>query len=344
MGLGRVKPTIDIINASPGASIQDGGRYGFLAYGVSPSGPCDALLHAIANCLVGNDRGAAAIEFTLHGGRYRISAQSCRIAVSGRFPVRIDGGPAVPFRSYTLRMGQEIAIGYGADDVRGYIAVAGGFAFEPVLGSLSMHTRAGIGPIAAPNLRGGDRLPLCCEAAPAERDVAFLVESLPPATTQLRAVAGPQDDFFDDTAHTTFAEGIFQVTTRCDRMGCQLQGPEIDYDRARPLISEGVALGSIQVPNEDGLFIVPFPDRQTVGGYAKIATIVSADIRVLAQAQAGTTLRFRMVGVEEAQASTRERSAFLGALLEHVRVLGPREPGNDELLINNLISGVHLAE
>jgi biotin-dependent carboxylase-like uncharacterized protein len=239
-------------------------------------GPCDRLLAAIANRLVGNDLDATTIEYTLKGNSYEIATDSCRITVAGDFDFRIEGRSAQPWRSYMLTAGQRFSVGYANRGVRGYLAVEGGFALTSVLGSTSVHTRSGIGPRQGRPVQTGELLPLQRATAEGRLEGLFDPAAWPKPVLTLRVVWGPQDHYFDEEARLRFCEADFVVTPRCDRMGYQLSGPIIAHRKELPLISEGVALGSIQVPG-DGLFIANMVDRQTVGGYAKIATIISAD-------------------------------------------------------------------
>lgn len=336
-------PALEVIEAGPSSTLQDSGRFGYLASGVSPSGPCDRLLHAIANRLADNSPETAAIEFSLRGDRYRCRSPSCRIAVAGDFPVQIDGEPVRAFRSHVLREGQILSVGYGSRDLRGYLAVGGGFSLPPVLGSLSVHVRSGIGPMGGRAIASGDHLPLSLGEAPAEPDIEFDTATLPARTGVIRVVRGPQDSYFDEADLQSLMSANLTVTPQCDRMGYQLNGPQVDYRKDWPLISEGIPLGAVQVPG-DGLFIIAMVDRQTVGGYPKAATVIGPDIRILAQAGPGAVLQMQDIGIAEAQTIGRERAAFIRNLDVNFRSIVGRHPTTEELMAANLISGVHFAD
>lgn len=328
-----------VLEAGPSSTIQDAGRLGFLRYGVAPAGPCDTLLHAIANRLVGNSTGSAAVEITLKGDRYQVAAESVRVALAGDFPVEIDGQKAEAWRSYTLREGQVLSVGYTTKGARGYLAVAGGFDLAPELGSLSVHVRSGIGPLEGAVIKNGATIPLKLSCAPPTPEQMFEYSALPEVSAALRVILGPQDQYFSADDLARFTQESFTLTPKCDRMGYQLSGPKFDYRRDLPLISEGIALGSIQVLG-NGLFIVALVDRQTVGGYPKIATVISPDIRVLAQMRPGTAIDFRAIDLTEAQILNANYARSIHSLDDHIHPPS-QELSSEMLLRTNLISGVY---
>ena len=331
-------PALMVLEAGPSSTIQDAGRYGFLRYGVSTAGPCDTLLHAIANRLVGNSIDTAIIEFTLKGDRYKVAADSVRLAIAGDVAVDIDGAKVPSWRAYTLHEGQILSIGYVTRGVRGYLAVAGGYDLSLALGSLSIHVRSGIGPLGGGAIKSDTVIPIKLSSAPAIPEQELDVSVLPDYTGELRVVLGPQEQHFSADDVTRFTQSPFIVTPKCDRMGYQLSGPKIDYRRDRPLISEGIALGSVQVPG-DGLFIVALVDRQTAGGYPKIATVIGPDIRHITQTRPSATIRFQPITVAEARAASQDYAAFINRLDDHLR--SPDHAFSSEaLLAKNLISGV----
>lgn len=328
-----------VIEAGPSSTIQDAGRYGFLRYGVSPAGPCDTLLHAIANRLVGNSTDTATIEFTLKGDRYEVAADSVQLAVAGDVTIEIDGQKKPSWRSYTLYEGQTLSVGYLTTGVRGYLAIAGGFDLAPQLGSLSIHVRTGIGPLGGMALKQSTMIPIKSGRAADVPEQEFDVSVLPEKVDDPRVVLGPQDQHFSAADMAQFMQSPFLLTPKCDRMGYQLSGPNIDYRRDIPLISEGIALGSIQVPG-DGLFIVSMLDRQTAGGYPKIATVISPDIRHITQARPGATIHFKPIDIAEARAISRDYAALIRSLDDHLQPPG-RALSSEALLAKNLISGVY---
>lgn len=335
-----VKPELVVIDPGPFATIQDLGRRGFQRYGVSGSGAMDEFSLRLANMLVGNSAEDATIEFTFSGGTWTVDADCCRIAIVGDFPIRVDDAAVPAFASHTLRRGARVTIGRAAAGMRGYLAVAGGFDIVPVLGSRSTDVRAGFGGFRGGALRAGTRLPLC-SAAIEGPDLALNPIHLPKPGETLRIVFGPQEDYFDLAAQQTLLESAYQVTVQSDRMGCRIEGPPIMHSGGFNIISDGIVMGSIQVPGS-GQPIILMADRQPTGGYPKIATVVSADLPVLAQKRPGDLIRFAAVSQEEAETL---RTDAWNAICRLGELLLPTASGStglssERLLSVNLISGV----
>jgi biotin-dependent carboxylase-like uncharacterized protein len=328
-----------VVSAGLSSTLQDRGRMNFVRNGVSTAGAFDPVFSAIANKLVGNGADDAVIEVTLKGDEYEIDAPDCRIGFAGDFGITIDGQAAEPWRSYTLQAGQRFSVGIARQGLRGYLSVSGGFQIEPVLGSRSVHTRTGIGPLGGRALKTGDRLAIG-PLRPMGRDRRFDASSLPPRRTTLRVVVGPQAHYFGSEDVSRFLASEFEITNRCDRMGYQLTGPALEYRKDIPLISEGIALGSLQVLDR-GTTVVTLVDRQTTGGYPKIATVITPDIRELAHLAPRTKIRFAAVGIEEAQSIRRKFDAEIqGRVDDNTVEIAGGPLTTDWLLSKNLISGV----
>lgn len=334
-------PSLLVRSAGAGTTIQDRGRFGWQRFGVTPAGAMDPVALHIANALVGNAPGAAAIEFMLQGGSVAIEADEVHIAVAGaEVDLAIDGEPAAAWRSHRLRRGQELRIGPARDGVYAYLAVAGGIDVAPVLGSRSTHVRSGIGGLEGRALRPGDRLPLTEEAAGSGPDLMLPPADRPALRRAIRVVLGPQDDYFTPHGIETLLTADYEVTMQADRMGLRLTGLTIEHAKGFNIISDGVARGSIQVPGA-GEPILLMADCQSTGGYPKIATAITADLPSVAQCRPGTRLRFQAVTVEEAQAARRALDRWLAGVAERLRP-ARAEGGLDveALLCTNLISGV----
>lgn len=319
----------------PMTSLQDAGRFGYQRYGVSSSGAMDRLALGVANALVGNPPGAGAVEFMLMGGALSVEGGSARVAVAGApCAAAVDGARAASGVSLTLRPGQTLSLGAAERGVFFYLAVAGGLAAPPALGSVSLQPRAGIGGLDGRALRSGDRLALLLEDAPPGPELA-----LDPAPIETDAVArvvlGPQDDYFSADGIATLLSSRYTVSREADRMGYRLTGPKIEHSRGFNIVSDGIAGGSVQVPGS-GEPIVTMADRQTTGGYPKIATVISADLRAVAQRRTGESVRFQAVGIDEAQRIARERADALAGLTTRARPVRGGLPGNEELLALNL--------
>jgi 5-oxoprolinase (ATP-hydrolysing) subunit C len=316
----------------PMTSLQDFGRVGWQRHGVGRSGAMDRLALAAANTLAGNPPVAAAVEFMLLGGTFTLEGGSARVAVAGASAaVSLDGGPVRPMTSVTMRPGQTLVVGVAQAGVYAYLAVAGGFALPPQLGSLSLHARARIGGFAGRPLQEGDRLPLGVAQAPAGDELEL--DALPlDLDAPIRVVLGPQDDYFTADGIETFLSETYRVSPQADRMGYRLAGPLIAHAQGYNIVSDGIVAGSVQVPGA-GEPIVMMADCQTTGGYPKIATVISADLRIMAQRRPGSPVRFQAISVEEAQRLARERAQRLAGLRARPR-RGALPPTEDLLGLN----------
>ncbi|MCQ9618051.1 biotin-dependent carboxyltransferase family protein [Paenalcaligenes niemegkensis] len=292
---------------SPGifTTLQDAGRWGYQHLGVPPSGPMDTLLHSLANRLVNNSSDCGALEFTINGGQYRVQDGTCRVAVVGDADLSINGEPVSAWRSYTLGEGTVLRIGSLRTGLRGYLAVAGGFAIQPVLGSVSTLTRAALGGVTGQALKKDDELPLRLHQAP---DASCLktpdgtsLHTLPWHQQQgpFRIVLGPQDDAFTADAIQDFLRGDYKILPASDRMGYRLSGPLIRHHTGHDIISDAIAYGAIQVAGDEQP-IIALNDRQTIGGYPKIAVVSRTDLGRLAQLRPGSQLKWRAISVDKA--------------------------------------------
>jgi 5-oxoprolinase (ATP-hydrolysing) subunit C len=315
-----VSAALRVAAAGPLSTVQDRGRIGWQRYGVSPAGAFDWLYLAVANALVGNPPAAPGIEFTLMGDAYVVEAESARLAVAGDAAVSIDDQPAEPWRSYRLARGQKLRVRALKQDARGYVAVAGGVALAPVLGSIATHVRTGLGGVEGRKLKAGDLLPLAVEAAPPGPERRFDPALLPARSSTLRVLLGPQDDYFTAEGIETFLSAEYTVTREADRMGYRLEGPAIAHAKGYNIVSDGIPLGAVQVPGS-GQPIVMMVDRQTTGGYPKIACVIAPDVAALAQVKPGHKLRFRAIDANEALAARREMADWIAALTQRLAAL-----------------------
>jgi biotin-dependent carboxylase-like uncharacterized protein len=221
-----------------------------------------------------------------------------------------------------------------------YLAVEGGFDIAPVLGSQSTLTRAAIGGFKGRALQAADVLPLK-HAAAAERDERILAALDLAPRKRVRIVLGPQDDHFTSAGLRTLLTSTYTVSRATDRMGMRLEGPPLEHSsKGYDIVSDGIALGSIQVPG-NGLPIILLADRQTTGGYAKIATVVSADIPTLGRLAPGASIAFEAVGIEVAEAAARRLARDIAAMAAGVAsVRRPSDLDWTRLMAENLVSGV----
>ncbi|MBP2299300.1 biotin-dependent carboxyltransferase family protein [Azospirillum picis] len=322
-----------VVSAGPSSTLQDRGRIGYQRYGVSVAGAADPLLHAAANVLAGNPPAEGAVEFTLAGDCITVEGGTVRIAVAADAEVAVDGEPAPSWTSLRLRDGQTLRIGALRSGMRGYWAVEGGIAAQPVLGSVSTHIRSRMGGLDGGPLKAGDRLPLRLDQAPDRGEHRLDPSLLPRRSGTLRVMLGPQQDYFTAAGIEAFLSEDYAVSHEADRMGCRLDGPTIEHARGFNITSDGIPLGAVQVPGT-GRPIVLLADRQTTGGYPKIACVVGPDLATLSQMRPGDRVRFAAVGPEEAwriRAAQREafdalpgllQSAGAFALYDSARLLG----------------------
>jgi KipI family sensor histidine kinase inhibitor len=312
----RTGPTLRILDPGAQTTVQDLGRRGQLRYGIPPSGPVDPGAFVVANRLVGNADGAAALECTVLGPRFEVGAP-CAIAVTGaEIPITVNGQEAPGWTTVPLAAGDVVKLGAARTGVRAYVAFSGGIDVPAVLGSRSTYLRGRLGGLEGRALRREDVLPLAPAAVPVVRRVPLEARPDRGAEPEIRVVLGPQDDRFDRAGLEALLTGPFEMLPQSDRMGARLRGPRIAHNHGHDIISDGIALGSIQVPG-DGQPIVLLVDRQSTGGYTKVATVCSFDIGRLGQVKPGQRVRFRAITLAEAHRTLREGPGGLE------RVLGP---------------------
>ncbi|GGL26375.1 biotin-dependent carboxyltransferase family protein [Nocardia jinanensis] len=280
---------IVIEQVGPLATVQDLGRPGWFDSGVGPAGAADRGALRLANRLVGNPQGTAGIEVLLGGLTLRAET-SLLVAVTGApAPATVDGTPVGHASVLHLEPGRRLRLGFARSGLRSYIGVRGGVDVAPVLGSRSHDTLSGIGP---PPLREGESLPI----GPQPRDWPNIDQAPqpgPPGTLEIRALPGPRDDWFTDpdalfTGHWTVSADTDRVGARLDRAG----GPPLHRTFSGELATEGMALGSVQVP-PSGQPVIFLADHPITGGYPVIAVVADADIDRMAQARPGQRIRFR---------------------------------------------------
>jgi biotin-dependent carboxylase-like uncharacterized protein len=284
-----VTRALEVLATGPSVLVQDAGRPGLAHLGVPRSGWLDPGAAGLANRLVGNPPDAAVLECLLGGLRLRVGT-AMTLAVTGA-PCRVTaGGRPVAFgEPVTLAAGAELALGPPTSGLRSYVAVAGGIGVEPVLGSRSTDTLAGIGP---ERVGVGDVLPV---GEPTGEPTPLDVSTSRPSTdVPLRVWAGPRADWFTDGALRTLTTATYTVDADSDRVGLRLDGPVLDRVREGELPSEGIVLGAVQVPAE-GRPLVFLRDHPTTGGYPVVAVVDPEDLGRCAQLRPGDAVRFRWV-------------------------------------------------
>lgn len=285
---------IEVISAGLFTTLQDGGRWGYQAFGMPVAGVMDHFAFRVANILAGNPEGAAVLEITFSGDTFKFR-QDAFVAVCGAdMAGTLNGVPIVNWSSFAVTAGSELYFGYVQKGCRAYLAVNGGIDVPPVLGSRSTYTRAAIGGHEGRKLRAGDLLKIGGKALKTPAACA-LPEKYRPAYTAaitLRVLPGPQDDLFTAEGLATFFNSSYIVANDSDRMGYRLEGPKIAHKAGADIVSDALSQGAVQVAG-NGMPIVMMADRQTTGGYAKIGTVIGSDLMWLAQAKPGDTVAFR---------------------------------------------------
>ena len=321
----------------PGATIQDGGRHGLLRFGVTPAGPMDWTALATANLAVNNAPDAAALEISPGGVTLSVDRATPLAFAGGGFAWTLDETRLPAAARVTLKPGERLRARAGVWGSFAICALPGGADVPEVMHSRSTHIRSALGGLEGRALRAGDTL-LAGADRGAMDDVAIDAGWLARSDAPIRVVLGPQDDHFAAATIAAFAEATYRLTRTADRMAYRFEGPRLAHAKDFNIVSDGVALGAIQVAG-DGQPLVLMADRQPTGGYAKIAHVCRADIGRLAQMRPGETCRFQPVDVtiarnvllalEDAIAGTHKR-------LEPLR----RMPSAASLLGTNLIGGI----
>ncbi|HZV97222.1 MAG TPA: biotin-dependent carboxyltransferase family protein [Candidatus Nitrosocosmicus sp.] len=307
--------SLRVLEAGPLTTVQDLGRAGQLRVGIPPSGPIDRDAFVLGNRLVDNPDGAAGLECTLMGPGLEF-ADARWVAVTGaEAPVTLDGAEMPRWASFPVRAGGILKIGAARAGVRVYLAVSGGLATPAALGSRATYLRGGLGGMNGRAIRKGDVLPLGTRPGQA-RERRVRAERIPGhgGEPDIATILGPQADRFSAAGIAALFEGPYEMLPQSDRMGARFKGPRIEHTRGHDIISDGIALGAIQVIG-DGQPIVLLVDRQTAGGYTKIGAVCSYEIGRVGQMKPGQKLRFKQVSVSEAHAGLTARRAALDSAI-----------------------------
>ncbi len=319
---------IRVLSAGLHDTVQDRGRFGYQALGFSPAGAMDRRSAAIANLLLGNPVQAAVLECAFEGPRLLFERPAVVCLAGASTEARLDGVPLEPYAARAVEAGQTVEVGRAVTGAYAYLAVAGGVDVPSAMGSRSTSAVCGLGGLEGRALREGDVLPLAPDAPGtlpglaarrlASHDAYFgrgrAAQGAGERPVWVRVVANAGEARLGADWLRAFYGTAFRVTARSDRMGVRLAPcvplpPVAQAD----LVSEGVALGTVQVP-AGGEPIVVMADHQTTGGYAKAGVVAGIDLPRLAQCRPGRTVRFERVSVEEAQRLARQEARFLQRL------------------------------
>ncbi len=298
---------------TPGAytTVQDKGRYGYQQMGIPVSGVLDAFAFRAANMLVGNPDYAAVLEITIMGPRLEILVESDVAVTGAEMGMTLNEQPVEGWKSIRVKPGDILNIQQVKSGCRGYLAVNGGINVPVVMGSRATYVGGKLGGYRGRPLKEGDVIQ-SGDAKLLNVPLKFPTDLIPKHLSEIiiRAIPGPQDDFFQEGLDTLF-QSDYMVSTKADRMGYRLQGPNIKLAEGMPksIISEPTMPGGVQIPADEQPIILLV--EQTVGGYTKIVTVISTDLPKVAQATPGDTIRFAKVTLETAHSLYQERQKLL---------------------------------
>lgn len=317
--------SIKILNSGLLSTIQDMGRIGYQESGFSTSGALDKKALQIANILVDNPIQEAGIEMTLMGATMEFQADNVIAITGGDFLPMVNQVSIPMYTAISLKKGDILSFGFAKSGCRAYIAFAGGLDIPRILGSKSTNLKCSVGGFYGRGLKAEDEIlflaPLSALQGLSGRTLSsqigkesknkflqellgresFLLSDINDNQEEkiLRVVLGPQENYFTEKGLNTFFGETYILSNESDRMGCKLEGPEIEYKSTVDIISDGIPFGGIQI-SSNGKPIIMLADRQTTGGYAKIGTIISTDIPLLAQRKPGDKIRFELITLEKA--------------------------------------------
>ena len=314
------------------STLQDLGRYGYQQLGIVPCGAMDPVAHCMANALVGNDDACATLECTIVGPELLFEEDALVAYYGAAFEHK--GEPFPANRPVLVKGGTTVALGSAVRGSRAYLAIAGGFAVEEVLGSRSTYLPAQFGGLHGRALAAGDVLETiegmselsrarfsAIHGTTRSRTVRWSAPELTlpgPGPLAVRAMAGRHHAQFDAASRKAFFTHAWRVSSNSNRMGYRLEGPRLKRENPVEVLSEPTCLGTVQVPN-DGVPIVLMADHQTTGGYPKLAEVAGADMPGLAQLAPGSLVRFVECSLEEAQAAADEKLERLRAVKDSIR-------------------------
>ena len=301
-----------VIFPGPRTTIQDKGRLGYQNSGFAPNGFMDRVASQMANVLVDNEDSEAVVEFCLIGPILRFDEMVNLAVCGGDFGIEVNGKLYPANKAVRVPAGTTVKITTGKVGLYGSLAVGGGLDIPLVMGSRSTNLRCGIGGYKGRMLMAGDVIGLR-NPENGKRDLSWrwvperlLVAPDDPGITSVRVIPGPQEDMFTEKGIRTFYESEYVISSHSDRMGYRLNGPSVETIAGWDILTDGIVNGSVQISGT-GEPIVMMADRQTTGGYAKIASIINVDIPLFAQLRPGQVVRFERCMIQEAQQLVRER-------------------------------------
>lgn len=304
---------IEIISAGMLSTVQDLGRFKVMKNGFTQSGVMDAYSTKIANKLCKNDINAPVIEMTMFGITAKFKGEHIFAISGGIFDVSLNNKPVRTNKAYIAKDGDVLSIKGAKQGLRCYLAVAGGFDVPLFMGSASTNLKINVGGFNGRKLKAGDILKI----GKADKIKNIEKRELPENTynnpVKVRVVLGPQDDMFSENDLMLFSKQQYTVTSDLDRMGIRLWGIALRGKEKLEIISDAITFGSIQITNS-GMPIILMADHQTTGGYAKIATVISADLPKLAQVKPNNKISFEIIDIDTAEKIAIKQKKFIDKL------------------------------
>ncbi len=318
--------SVTILSPGPLSTIQDEGRFGYMNTGFSPGGAMDVRSMRLANVLVGNNPGEGVIEMTMMGASVQFNDATVFALTGADMQPELNGKPIPMYTALQANAEDVLTLKMAQSGMRAYFAVAQGFDLPQVMGSMSTNLKCALGGFEGRKLRAGDEIPLRQRMHLGLIGKRYIKpENNYGTDVTVRVVLGPQEDFFTENGVKTFFSAPYTVSDKSDRMGVRLDGEKIENKNGVDIISDGIATGAVQIP-ASGTPIIMMADRQTTGGYAKIATVISTDLCKIAQARPGTNIHFEAISEAEAVRLKKKEARALQAL--QYRLLFAR--GKDE--------------
>ena len=310
----------EVLRPGINTTFQDKGRFGMQHLGVAPSGCMDHKSFLIANALVSNDEKEGVLEFAYQGPLLKLAKGKTKFAITGNVLFQIINSKNETIsgecnRSYDLDEGDQINILATRQSVYGYLSVEGGFEVEPFCNSISILARANIGPNEGKKINIKNKIPLKTNRKEKNNyEVNFSLEK----KNAIRVLKGPQFDYFSESSKKEFFFKEYKITNLTDRMGMRLEGKVLKNIVSTNIRSEGITKGAIQVP-EDGQPIILLTDHPTIGGYPKIANVISADYDLLVQKISGTNISFKCIDLQEAEQLYKEWCSNISKIIKDIK-------------------------
>ncbi|RDW15490.1 biotin-dependent carboxyltransferase family protein [Oceanobacillus chungangensis] len=305
----------EVVKPGLTTTIQDLGRTGYQQYGVVVAGAMDAFALQVGNLLVGNKRGEAGIEVVIMGPTLKVLTNTVIAICGADLSPKLDGESVTLWKSFAVKSGQTLTFGKPLNGAYAYIAVAGGIETPMIMESKSTYTKAELGGIEGRNLQKGDQIPIGVPSTTVKAGIGLPIRQIPDYRSgrKIRVILGPDHNAFNSESIDRFLSENYKLTSQSDRMGSRLEGPSLSLLKGADIISDAIFPGTIQVP-ANGQPIILLADRQTTGGYTRIATVITVDLPYVAQMLPGNELAFEAISVEKAQRLYVEQELLLQTL------------------------------